>query len=113
MALIFNLETARNILIEILKTITSPENSKRIAEAKAASGKEMIKLMQNVFPLMMELQMQVIKNYGFGSGREGLVNFSQMIRELEKEDDEIARLRNQIRNVYLPPTISTSPDVLI
>lgn len=34
MALIFNLETARNILIEILKTITSPENSKRIAEAK-------------------------------------------------------------------------------
>lgn len=79
----------------------------------AASGKEMIKLMQNVFPLMMELQMQVIKNYGFGSGREGLVNFSQMIRELEKEDDEIARLRNQIRNVYLPPTISTSPDVLI
>lgn len=34
MALIFNLEKARKILIEILKYINLPENSKRLSEAK-------------------------------------------------------------------------------
>jgi hypothetical protein len=34
MALIFNIETARNILIDILKHLTLPENSKRLQEAK-------------------------------------------------------------------------------
>jgi hypothetical protein len=131
MALIFNLETARKILIDVLKTITLPENCKRLQEAKgllisidfcsifhfefsasANSGREMIKMMQLVFPIVMELQMSVLKNYGF-AGREGLVQFEQLIREMEA-DDEIARLRQQIRNAYLPPmTSASSPDVLI
>lgn len=56
--------------------------------------------------------MDVIKNYGF-NGREGLVHFEQLIRDMEA-DEEIARLRQQIRNIYLPPmTSATSPDVLI
>lgn len=68
--------------------------------------------MQLVFPIVMELQMDVIKNYGF-VGREGLVHFEQLIRDMEV-DDEIARLRQQIRNTYLPPmTNASSPDVLI
>lgn len=72
----------------------------------------MIKMMQLVFPIVMELQQQIIKNYGF-VGREGLVHFEQLIREMEV-DDEIARLRQQIRNTYLPPmTNASSPDVLI
>lgn len=134
MALIFNLEKARKILIDILKTITLPENSKRLAEAKgeldlptfsfavkfisanfyllANSGREMIKMMQLVFPIVMELQMEVIRNYGF-IGREGLVHFEQLIRDMES-DEEIARLRQQIRHSYLPPmTSASSPDVLI
>lgn len=69
-------------------------------------------MMQLVFPIVMELQMDVLKNYGF-VGREGLVNFEQLIREMEA-DEEIARLRQQIRNTYLPPmTSASSPDVLI
>lgn len=72
----------------------------------------MIKMMQLVFPIVMELQMEVVKNYGF-IGREGLIHFEQLIREMEA-DDEIARLRQQIRNTYLPPmTTASSPDVLI
>lgn len=78
----------------------------------ANAGREMIKMMQLVFPIIMELQMDVIKNYGF-VGREGLVHFEQLIREMES-DDEIARLRQQVRNIYLPPmTSASSPDVLI
>lgn len=134
MALIFNLEKARKILVDILKHIALPENSKRLSEAKgertarkqkfllnfalltfslsANSGREMIKMMQLVFPIVVELQMEVIRNYGF-IGREGLVHFEQLIRDMES-DDEIARLRQQIRNSYLPPmTSASSPDVLI
>lgn len=88
--------------------------------------------MELVFPIVMEFQMAVLSNNGF-IGREGLVNFEQIIRfcsisslaeedfsfisfsrEMEAEDPEIARLRNQIRNMYLPPISSaSSPDVLI
>jgi Protein C10 len=127
----FNLETARKILVDILKHIALPESSRRLQEAKgvwltkyfeflrsikifltANSGREMIKMMQIVFPIVMELQMDVLKNYGF-VGREGLVHFEQLIREMEA-DDEIARLRQQVRNSYLPPmTSASSPDVLI
>lgn len=34
MALVFNLETARKILIDILKNIAQPDNSRRLSEAK-------------------------------------------------------------------------------
>lgn len=57
--------------------------------------------------------MNVVSNYGFTGGREGLIQFEQLIRELETSDPEIARLREQIRGSYLPPMNSTSPDVLI
>lgn len=60
----------------------------------------------------MEIQTEIIKEYGF-VGREGLIHFEQLVREMES-DEEIARFRQQIRNVYLPPlTTATSPDVLI
>ncbi|CAD7080010.1 unnamed protein product [Hermetia illucens] len=110
----FTPETARNILIEIIKTVNQPENSKRLSEAKASAGKEMILMLQYVFPLVMQLQMEVIKGFGFPGTREGLVQFAQLVRELEREDVEIARLRSQIRAIYLPPiVINTNNDVLI
>uniref|UniRef100_A0A182PD13 Protein C10 n=1 Tax=Anopheles epiroticus TaxID=199890 RepID=A0A182PD13_9DIPT len=110
----FNAETGKTILVDILKTVNQPENSKKLAEAKANSGKEMIKMMQNVFPLVMQIQIEVIKDYGFPGNREGLVQFEQIIREFEREDVDIARLRAQIRSIYLPPiTINSTNDVLI
>lgn len=72
----------------------------------------MIKMMQYVLPIVMEIQTEIIKEYGF-VGREGLIHFEQLVREMES-DEEISRFRQQIRNVYLPPlTTATSPDVLI
>lgn len=46
---------------------------------EANCGHEMIKMMQLVFPIVMELQMTVLSNHGF-TGREGLVHFEQIIR---------------------------------
>ncbi|XP_073825402.1 protein C10 [Musca autumnalis] len=110
----FNNDTAKQILIDIIRTVNQPENSKKLSEAKASAGKEMLLMMQHVFPLVMQLQTEVIKSYGFSGNREGLVQFSQLIRELEREDVEIARLRSQIRAIYLPPiAINTTNDILI
>lgn len=32
----------------------------------------MLKMMQFVFPIVVQIQMDVIKNYGFSEGREGI-----------------------------------------
>lgn len=45
----------------------------------ANCGHEMVKMMQHVFPIVMEFQISVLSNYGY-IGREGLVNFEQIIR---------------------------------
>lgn len=110
----FTSETGRNILGDIIKTCNHPDNSKRLSEAKAAAGKEMIMMMHLVFPQVMQIQIDIIKNYGFPGNREGLIQFEQLVRDLEKDDSEVARLRAQIRAIYLPPiTINPANDVLI
>lgn len=110
----FTLEMGKSILIEIIRTVNQAENSKKLSEAKASAGKEMLLMMQYVFPLVMRIQMDVIKAYGFSGNHEGLVQFSQLIREMERDNTEIARLRNQIRAIYLPPiAVDIASDVLI
>ncbi|XP_055303901.1 protein C10 [Sitodiplosis mosellana] len=110
----FNNEAGKTILGDIIKTCNHPDNSKRLSEAKAAAGKEMLQMMHLVFPQVMQIQMDIIKNYGFPGNREGLIQFEQLIRDLEKDDAEISRLRAQIRAIYLPPiSISAAKDVLI
>lgn len=110
----FNNEAGKTILGDIIKTCNHPENSKRLSEAKAAAGKEMLQMMHLVFPQVMQIQMDIIKTYGFPANREGLIQFEQLIRDLEKDDAEIARLRSQIRAIYLPPiNINVANDVLI
>lgn len=110
----FNSETGKAILIEIIKTVNQPDHSKRLSEAKASAGKEMLAMMQFVFPLVMQIQMDVIKTFGFTGNREGLVQFEQLIRELEREDPELSQLRSQIRAIYLPPiAINAVNDILI
>lgn len=105
----FTLETAKAILTDILTALNTPENLQKITEAKENSGNEMLKMMQFVFPLVTQIQMDVIKNYGFSEGREGTVQFAQLIRALEREDAEVAQLHSKIRSYFLPSvTINSS-----
>ncbi|XP_014484876.1 PREDICTED: protein C10 [Dinoponera quadriceps] len=96
-------ETAKAILTDILKALNTPKNLEKLTEANEKSGNEMLKKMQFVFPLVIEIQIDVIKNYGFPEGREGAVQFAQMIRAFEREDPEVAQLHNQVRSYFLPP----------
>ncbi|XP_012258956.1 protein C10 [Athalia rosae] len=104
-------EKAKAALTDILSALNTPENVKKVTEAKENSGNEMLKMMQFVFPIATQIQMDVIKNYGFPEGREGTVQFLQLIRTLERDDPEIAQLHGQVRAYFLPPvTISTSTE---
>lgn len=96
-------ETAKEILNKTLEELQVPENSQKINEARNNVGNEMLKMMQFVFPIVMQIQMEVIKEYGFSEGREGIIKFSQIIRNLEREDPEIHRLHSLIKTYYLPP----------
>lgn len=99
----FTAEKARAALTVILEAIELPENSVKLGEAKDTAGNDMVKMMQYVFPIVMQIQMDVIKKFGFSEGHEGIVNFSQQIRQLEREDTEVAHLHAQVRAHFLPP----------
>ncbi|XP_034252007.1 protein C10 [Thrips palmi] len=104
----FSRETARAALNGILKAIEQSENASKIKEARDNAGNDMTKRMQYVFPIVMMLQMDVIKDYGFSEGRHGIIQFTQLIRNLEQEDSEIALLHSRVRAHFLPEIPSSS-----
>ncbi|XP_026474500.1 protein C10 [Ctenocephalides felis] len=97
----FTNECARSVLEDIISAINSSENLCKISAAKESAGSEMLKMMQLIFPLIMQIEMEVLKDYGFPEGREGIVQFSQMLQKFARHDPEIARLHQQIQSHYM------------
>ncbi|OXU27921.1 hypothetical protein TSAR_007580 [Trichomalopsis sarcophagae] len=107
----FTAEAAKAALSDVLTALEVPENVQKLNAAKENSGNEMLKTMQFVFPTVMQIQMEVIKKYGFPDGREGAVQFAQFIRSLEKDDTEVAKLHAQVRSYFLPSVpVNSSTD---
>lgn len=100
----------RKILTEVLEALESVDYAPKLDEAKEAAGNEMLKMMQIVFPMVVQIEMETIKRHGFTNSREGIVQFTQLVREMES-DSEVARLHSRIRSHYLPPvSISSNVD---
>ncbi|KAK9888297.1 hypothetical protein WA026_000557 [Henosepilachna vigintioctopunctata] len=105
-----SVELAIEILTKTLEVLQTPENIQKLNEVRDNIGNEMLKMMQFLFPIVMQVQMDVIKEYGFAEGREGIVKFAQLIRNLERESVEVAQLHSEIRAYYLPPVaVNASP----
>lgn len=64
------------LLSSVLEAMSLPENAARLKEAKENAGNDMLKMMQFVFPIVMHIEMEVIKNHGF-AGREGKVRLPE------------------------------------
>ena len=43
--------------------------------ARESAGNDMLKVMQTVFPITVQIQMDVIKNYGFTADGDGVYYF--------------------------------------
>ncbi|XP_056630045.1 protein C10 [Diorhabda sublineata] len=106
---ILTANSARDILNKILEALQSADSLQKLEEARDNVGNEMLKMMQFLFPIVMQIQMEIIKDFGYPEGREGIIKFSQMLRNLEREDTEIARLNGLVKSYYLPPvTVHTT-----
>ncbi|XP_050528296.1 protein C10 [Daktulosphaira vitifoliae] len=101
--------TVRVILAEILESLTNSNNTDNLTDAKTKAGNDMLKVIQYVYPIVVSIQVDILKKYGLPEGREGIVTFTRSVVAFEKEDRVVADLHRQIRSYYLPPVnVSTS-----
>lgn len=59
-------------LVEILEAFKQPENVSKMQEARENTGNNMLKMMQFVFPLATQVQMNIITKYGFTADGPGI-----------------------------------------
>lgn len=58
-------------MADVLESLTTCENALNLEDAKSRAGNDMLKVMQYVYPIVVNTQMEVIKRYGLPEGREG------------------------------------------
>ena len=58
---------------DVLNAFEVAENKTRMEEVKDAAGNDMMKMMQIVFPVVTQIQQEVIAKYGFTTDGEGKV----------------------------------------
>ncbi|XP_057377645.1 protein C10-like [Daphnia carinata] len=99
----FDAEKAREACNDILTALSQPGNAEKLARAREVAGTDMVKVMREVFPIVTQIQLEVIQRFGFPGDGEGAAQFLQLVRSLEKEDGEVSRLSDQLRAHFLPP----------
>lgn len=55
----------------MLERLHLPENETKILAAKENAGGDMVEVMRTVFPIVLEVQVQVISKFGFVASQEG------------------------------------------
>jgi len=102
----FTVDKGRAALTALLSAFESPHHSQRIQAAKQEAGNSMIRYQQVVFPLCTEIQLGVIAQFGFQPDGEGIIQFTQHIKLMEREDQEVARLAQLVKNYFIPQMCS-------
>lgn len=69
-------------------------------------------MMQLAFPMATQMQMEVLPKYGFTSDGDGLIRFTQSVKLLEKQNNEIATLNSKLRSILMPPLQCSLPNDL-
>ncbi|CAL1265185.1 unnamed protein product [Larinioides sclopetarius] len=106
---VLSVERAKASLRDIIAALSLPDHAARITEAKNNAGNDMMMYMQLVFPLATQIQQDVIQNYGFPADREGLLEFTRIIKMLAKENEEIAQMDENLRSLLIPSMILPYP----
>jgi len=99
----FTVDKGRAALAALLSAFESPHHHQRIVAARQEAGNSMIRYQQVVFPLCTEIQLGVIAQFGFKPDGEGIIQFTQHIKLMEREDQEVARLAQLVKNYFIPP----------
>ena len=89
----------RSALVEVVGAL---EASAQLDEAREAAGESMVRRMQLAFPVAAKIQAEVIARHGFPADGRGSVAFTELVKIHSKEDPEIARLRDVLREHFVP-----------
>ncbi len=91
------------ILLQVLEKLKEEPIASKLNSARAVAGNDQIRAMQYVLPIVMQVEMEVLKLHGFDDSREGIVKFTQSIKELETLHSDIRNLHDVLKSQYLPP----------
>lgn len=58
-------------MADILESLTTSENAIQLEDAKSKAGNDMLKVMQYVYPIVVNAHLDIIKKYGLPEGRKG------------------------------------------
>ncbi len=59
-------------LTDLLQTIRQPTNASKLQDALGVAGNDMLKRMQYVFPILTQIEMEVIVRHGFSGSCDGI-----------------------------------------
>ena len=62
-------------LVDILDAFIISENAGKLRAARESAGNDMLKMMQTVFPVATQIQMNVITKYGFTGDGDGIYSY--------------------------------------
>ncbi len=102
----FGAADARQALVDLLNAFQNPKNLERLETARAEAGNDMTKQMQIVFPVVSAIQSDVVARFGFSADGEGVVQFIQHVKAIERQDPEVRRLHKLVRAYFIPPLIT-------
>lgn len=93
----------KEALRDILAAFEKGENARKLEEARERAGNDMLKTMQTVFPLLVQIQEETIQKYGFTADGDGSLKFLNICRDYEQHDGEIRQMNATLKNMFLPP----------
>lgn len=64
---------------------------------------DMLKYVENYIPIVNDIQFKIISCYGFKPDNSGLIEFSNKIKEFASQDDLVANLFDNFKNILMPP----------
>ncbi|CAG7728601.1 unnamed protein product [Allacma fusca] len=100
-----NGEQIKECLQTMLATLQSPEFIRKVGQIKTESNNDMVYLMRVLFPMVVEIQTQIVGSIGLSSTKDGLKEFLMRANQLSQDDEEIRNLFIEIKNIYLPSSV--------
>ncbi|XKL59288.1 hypothetical protein PGB90_000304 [Kerria lacca] len=91
------------ILLQVLEKLKEEPIVSKLKSAKVMAGNDSMRVMQYVLPIVMQVEMEVLKFHGYDDSREGLMKFTQLVKDLEEIDSAIKNLHDILKSQYLPP----------
>jgi len=94
-------EEARLAIRDVVASFNLPENLERMNQARALAGEDMVKTMQFVLPVAMQIQQATITKYGFEPNQQGVMQFAMAINA-HITDPEISQLFKALQAQFMP-----------